>query len=169
MDAFPAHELDPRSRVWIYQSSRPFTGDEVKRAFRGRTVLLFRIDIPPHDRIPPVSLPDAGAETLIIIKCAGKRGAGNVIATLQWTNRLAVSCTFFGYPGAQLLDITAIREVAAEGARAGDAAGAGSDVTDALALVAYPASHEDGLVLSKIDTKVTAARAAGFFGLALWC
>lgn len=37
-----------------------------------------------------------------------------------------------------------------------------ANVTDALAVVAYPASHEDGLVLSKIDAKVTAARAAGW-------
>jgi hypothetical protein len=37
-----------------------------------------------------------------------------------------------------------------------------ANVTDALAVVAYPASHDDGVVLSKIDAKVTAARAAGW-------
>jgi hypothetical protein len=37
-----------------------------------------------------------------------------------------------------------------------------ANVTDALSVVAYPASAEEGLVLSKIDTKVDAARAAGW-------
>jgi hypothetical protein len=31
-------------------------------------------------------------------------GAGNVVATFRFTNETAVSCTFFGFVGAQLLD-----------------------------------------------------------------
>jgi Zn-dependent protease/CBS domain-containing protein len=31
-------------------------------------------------------------------------GAGNVVGTFRFTNQLDVSCMFFGYPGAQLLD-----------------------------------------------------------------
>jgi hypothetical protein len=31
-------------------------------------------------------------------------GAGNLVGTFNFTNRLNVSCTFFGFPGAQLLD-----------------------------------------------------------------
>ena len=32
-------------------------------------------------------------------------GAGNRVATFRFTNRTSVSCTFFGFPGAQLLDV----------------------------------------------------------------
>jgi hypothetical protein len=31
-------------------------------------------------------------------------GAGNLVGTFDFTNQLDVSCTFFGYPGAQLRD-----------------------------------------------------------------
>jgi hypothetical protein len=31
-------------------------------------------------------------------------GAGNLVGTFRFTNTLETSCTFFGYPGAQLLD-----------------------------------------------------------------
>jgi hypothetical protein len=34
-------------------------------------------------------------------------GAGNLVGTFRFTNNLDVQCTFFGYPGAQLLDAAA--------------------------------------------------------------
>jgi len=53
---------------------------------------------------PPVEGDRCHTAGLSLALEATDAGAGNVVATFGFTNNLDVSCTFFGFPGAQLLD-----------------------------------------------------------------
>jgi hypothetical protein len=55
--------------------------------------------------VPPPSPGDRCHTAGLSLSLAGTdAGAGNVVATFRFTNRTAVSCAFFGFVGAQLLD-----------------------------------------------------------------
>ena len=56
--------------------------------------------------IIPTPMPGDRCHTagLALTVVGSDAGAGNIVGTFRFTNQLDVSCTFFGFPGAQLLD-----------------------------------------------------------------
>jgi hypothetical protein len=63
---------------------------------------------PNPDNLQIVPTPVAGDQChtagLSLSLLSEEAGAGNVVGTFLFTNQLGVDCTFFGFPGAQLLD-----------------------------------------------------------------
>ena len=60
------------------------------------------------DQLPIVPTPQPGERChtagLDLAVVTVDAGAGNLVGTFRFTNTLDADCTFFGYPGAQLLD-----------------------------------------------------------------